>query len=437
MTRREFGAAIVGGAVAAAAWPADVQTRRTTPMRVNGARLNAQLTEIARFGANPQGGVTRLGYSEEDRQARVVVAGWMREAGLEPATDFAGNLIGRRPGADPALKPLVFGSHVDSVPEGGNFDGNVGVLASIEVARTLREHGVTPRHPLEVAVWANEEGGLFGSRAVSGQFAASELSHVVAAGKTVEEGIAFLGGDPKRLDEVRCSPGAIAGYLELHIEQGGVLEAERTTIGIVEGIVGIRWWNVTLTGFANHAGTTPMNRRQDAMLAAARFIDMVNRVVTSTPGRHVGTVGRIRAVPGAPNVIPGTVECSLELRDLDEATIARLFDRIRGEARQIGEATGTSVAFDELHVNTPAPADPLMRKLIGESADALGLTSRVMPSGAGHDAQALAQLGPMGMIFIPSVGGISHSPKEYSHPADIVHGANVLLGAVLAADTLS
>jgi beta-ureidopropionase / N-carbamoyl-L-amino-acid hydrolase len=434
MTRREFGVALAGGAVGVSLFPAGAAPRRATPLRVDGDRLNAQLAAIERFGANPQGGVTRLGYSEEDRQARAVVAGWMGEAGLEPSTDFAGNLIGRRPGSDPGLKPLVFGSHVDSVPEGGNFDGNVGVLAAIEAARTLRERGVSLRHPIEVAVWANEEGGLFGSRAVSGQFDASELSHVVAAGKTVKEGIAFVGGDPDRLDEVKRARGDIAGYFELHIEQGGVLEAERITIGVVEGIVGIRWWNVTVTGFANHAGTTPMDQRQDAMLSAARFVDMVNRVVTSTPGRHVGTVGRIRALPGAPNVIPGNVECSLELRDLDDGRILGLFEAIRAEARRIGEATRTTIAFEELHANAPAPSDPRMRRLIADAAAALGLTSRVMPSGAGHDAQALAQLGPMGMLFIPSVGGISHSPKEYSHPADIVHGANVLLGAVLAAD---
>jgi N-carbamoyl-L-amino-acid hydrolase len=434
MTRREFAAALAGGAMGAALFPTALTAGRQPALRVNGERLNARLAEIGRFGANPQGGVTRLGYSEEDRRARALVSTWMRDAGLEPATDFAGNLVGRRPGSDARLKPLVFGSHVDSVPEGGNFDGNVGVLASIEVARTLRERSTTLRHPIEVTVWANEEGGLFGSRAVSGQFQASEFSHVTASGKTVKEGIAFVGGNPDRLDEVKRSRGDIAGYFELHIEQGGVLEAERTTIGVVEGIVGIRWWNVTATGLANHAGTTPMNRRQDAMLAAARFIDMVNRVVTSAPGRHVGTVGRLRAVPGAPNVIPGTVECSLELRDLDDGQILRLFEAIRAEAVKIGEANGTTFAFEELHVNAPAPSDPRMRQVIADAAAALGLSSRVMPSGAGHDAQAMAQLGPMGMIFIPSVGGISHSPKEFSHAADIVHGANVLLGAVLAAD---
>ena len=434
MNRREFGTVLVGSSLAAAVRPAAAATPSAS-LHVNGARLNAQLARIGECGANPQGGVTRLGYSEEDRQARALVDGWMREAGLDPRIDHAGNIIGSRAGSDRSLTPIVFGSHVDSVPDGGNFDGNVGVLAAVEAARTLQERGITLRHPIEVAVWANEEGGLYGSRAVSGQFTPSELSHVTASGKTVEEGIAFLGGDPSRLDEVRRSPGDIAAYLELHIEQGGVLEEERTTIGIVEGIVGIRWWDVTVTGFANHAGTTPMNQRRDAMLAAARFVDMVHRVVTAEPGRQVGTVGRLHPQPGAPNVIPGSVVCSLELRDLDEATILRLFERIRDEARQIGAATGTTFAFAPLHVNEPAPSDPRMRAVIARAADATGLPHRVMPSGAGHDAQALAQLGPMGMIFIPSVGGISHSPKEFSHAEDIVHGANVLLGAVLAADT--
>jgi beta-ureidopropionase / N-carbamoyl-L-amino-acid hydrolase len=434
MNRREFGTALLGGTLAASTRPVVPASKQTTPLRVDGARLNTQLTRIGEFGANPQGGVTRLGYSEEDRQARALVDEWMREAGLEPRIDYAGNLIGRRAGSDPSLKPIVFGSHVDSVPEGGNFDGNVGVLAAIEAARTLGERGIALRHPIEVAVWANEEGGLFGSRAVSGQFTPPELAHVTASGKTVEEGIAYLGGDPARLDGVRRAQGDIAAYLELHIEQGGVLEEERTAIGIVEGIVGIRWWDVTVTGFANHAGTTPMNQRRDAMLGAARFVDLVNRVVTAEPGRQVGTVGRLQPQPGAPNVIPGTVVCSLELRDLDEATIERLFGRIRDESRRIGAATGTTFEYTPLHVNEPAPSDPRMRALIAESADALDLTHRVMPSGAGHDAQALAQLGPMGMMFIPSVGGISHSPKEYSHPQDIVNGANVLLGAVLAAD---
>jgi N-carbamoyl-L-amino-acid hydrolase len=200
--------------------------------------------------------------------------------------------------------------------------------------------------------------------------------------------------------------------------------------------VGIKQWEVTVTGFANHAGTTPMDQRHDALLAASRFVDMVNRVVRGIPGRQVGTVGRIQAFPGAPNVIPGKVVCTLELRDLDDAKVDSMFAQIQAEAKKIGAQNGTQFAYSELHVNTAAPSDPRMRKLITDAAKSLGLSTRAMPSGAGHDAQAMAQLGPMGMIFVPSVGGISHSPKEFSRPKDIVNGANVLLRTVLAADRM-
>lgn len=433
LTRRDFHAAVLGS-IAGLTMPRTLAGQAAP--RVDATRLQAQLMDLRRFGGTAAGGTHRVGYSDQDKQARVAVTAWMREAGLAPRTDVAGNLIGRREGSAAGLPPVIFGSHIDSVPDGGSYDGNVGTLAAIEVARTLQGRGRSLRHPIEVAVWANEEGGLFGSRAVSGQFDASELGHMTSSGKTVGEGITFLGGDPARLAEAQRRPGSVAAYLELHIEQGGILEAERLPIGIVEGIVGIRQWDVTVTGFSNHAGTTPMDKRQDAMLATARFIDMVNRVVRASPGRQVGTVGRLQAKPGAPNVIPGNVVCSLELRDLDQAVILRTYDAIRAEAAKIGQATGTTFAYQELHVNAPAPSDPRMRAVIGDAARALGLATKVMPSGAGHDAQAIAQLGPMGMIFIPSVGGISHSPKEFSHPADIANGANVLLGAVLAADAL-
>lgn len=434
MNRREFGMTMFGGAIAAALPDVRFGFRQPSPLRVNGGRLNARLEEISAFGANPQGGVSRLAYSDADRQARVVVMRWMREAGLEPSIDHAANILGRRRGSDAALKPLLFGSHIDSVPEGGNYDGNVGSLAAIEVAQTLLERRITLRHPIEVVVWSNEEGGLYGSRAVGGQLTAAELKNVARSGRTIEDGIAFLGGDPAKLDQVKRKPGDIAGYIELHIEQGGTLEAMKIDIGIVEGIVGLRWWDVTITGFANHAGTTPMDQRRDAMLSAARFTEMVNRVVRSVPGRHVGTVGRIQALPGAPNVIPGEVTCSLELRDLDESKIDMLFARIQEESRKIGDMNGTTFAYRELHINIAAPTDPRVRTVIADSAHALGLSTQGMPSGAGHDAQAVAALGPMGMIFIPSVGGISHSPKEYSTPHDIVNGANVLAGAVAAMD---
>jgi N-carbamoyl-L-amino-acid hydrolase len=436
MNRREFAATLLRIAAAVTAGPGLLAAAppRPAPLRVNGVRLNRHLAELAEFGKNPQGGVSRLAYSEADRQGREYVIGLMRAAKLDVQIDAAGNIVGRRGGREAGLPPLVFGSHIDSVPEGGNYDGDVGSLGAIEVAQTLAEGGVVTRHPLEVIIFQNEEGGLIGSRALSGDLTGRELDLVSRSGKTIRDGIRFIGGDPERLASVRRKRGDIAAYLELHIEQGGFLEAERIDIGIVEGIVGINWWDVTIEGFANHAGTTPMDRRRDALLAAAKFIQAVNRVVTSVPGRHVGTVGRIQALPGAPNVIPGKVVVSLELRDLDAAKIAMLYERIRAEAGRIADESGTTFDFKEINVNVPAPTDPRVRAIIAESARALSLTTKLMPSGAGHDAQDMARLGPVGMIFVPSIGGISHSPREYSRPEDITNGANVLLGAVLGVD---
>jgi N-carbamoyl-L-amino-acid hydrolase len=432
MNRRDFNSIVAGGFAAAL-----IRPRWRYPqgdLRVNGERLNGHLAALSQFGKNPQGGVSRVAYTDADRAARTAVMEWMRAAQLAPGIDFAGNIIGRRAGGDAQLKPLLFGSHIDSVPEGGNYDGDVGSMGAIEVAQTLAEHGVVTRHPIEVTIWENEEGGLLGSRAVSGQLTAAELSSISNSGKTVEQGIAFLGGDPTKLDQVKRRKGDIAGYFELHIEQGGILDATKIDIGVVEGIVGIKQWEVTITGFANHAGTTPMDQRHDALLAGARFVETVNRIVRSIPGRQVGTVGRLQVFPSVPNVIPGKVICTLELRDLDDAKVDMMFKRIRDEADKIGDQNGTPFAFSELHVNAAAPSDPRMRLIISNAAKSLNLSTRGMPSGAGQDAQAMALLGPMGMIFIPSIGGISHAPKEFSRPQDITNGANVLLHAVLSAD---
>jgi N-carbamoyl-L-amino-acid hydrolase len=408
--------------------------RRSDTLRVNGARLNAHLEALAAFGRNPQGGVSRVAYSEADRQGREYAMTLMRVADLAVSIDAAGNIIGRRAGSDKTLKPILFGSHIDSVPEGGNFDGDVGSLGAIEVAQTLAENNTTTRHPLEVVIFQNEEGGLIGSEAMIGVLTDRELDHVSSSGRTIREGINFIGGDVSKLATVKREKGSIAAYLELHIEQGGTLEAERIDIGVVEGIVGINQWNVTVEGFANHAGTTAMNNRRDALLAAAKFIEAVNRIVTSVPGRQVGTVGKIQAFPGAPNVIPGKVILTLELRDLDAAKIQMLYQKIRAEADQIATAGKVSFDFKELNTNIPAPTDPRIRAIIDSSAKAFGLTTKQMPSGAGHDAQDMARLGPVGMIFIPSIGGISHSPKEFSRAQDIENGANVLLHSLLALD---
>ncbi len=429
-TRREFNLALLLSLGGLSFRHAPAQTQ----LRVNGDRIMKHILALAEFGKNPQGGVSRVAYSDADKQGREYVLGLMREAKLDVFIDAAGNLIGRRDGSANGLKPLLFGSHIDTVPEGGNYDGVVGSMGAIEVAQTLAENNVITRHPLEVVIFQNEEGGLIGSRAMDGELTERELDLVSRSGKTIGEGIRFIGGDTSKLADVRRKKGDIAAYLELHIEQGATLDTEKIKIGVVEGIVGINWWDVTIEGFANHAGTTAMNNRQDALLAAAKFIEAVNRIVTSVPGRQVGTVGRINALPGAPNVIPGKVVLSLELRDLDAAKINQLYEQIHAEAQRIAAAGRTKFDFKEINVNIPAPTDPRIRTLISEAARELGLSTKLLPSGAGHDAQDMAQLGPVGMIFVPSVGGISHSPREFSHPQDIANGANVLLHTLLKLD---
>ncbi|HWP43422.1 MAG TPA: Zn-dependent hydrolase, partial [Blastocatellia bacterium] len=268
MNRRRFNTSML--CAAAAIWLDPFG--RQSQLRVNGERLNNHLRGLSEFGKTPAGGVSRVAYSEADRQGREYVMGLMRAADLDVHIDFAGNITGRRAGTSAGLPPLVIGSHIDSVPDGGNYDGDVGSLGAIEVAQTLAENRVRLRHPLEVIIFQNEEGGLVGSSALAGLLTDKQLDLTSSSGKTLREGIKFIGGDPARLDSVRRKRGDIAAYMELHIEQGGILEAEKIDIGVVEGIVGIRWWDVTVEGFANHAGTTPMNQRRDALLAAAKFI---------------------------------------------------------------------------------------------------------------------------------------------------------------------
>lgn len=407
------------------------------PRRVNGNRLNARLSELARFGKTPEGGTHRVAYSDADLQARAYAMQLMREAKLDVGVDAAGNIVGRRSGSDAALKPLMIGSHIDSVPAGGSYDGQVGSMGAIEVATVLAENDIRLRHPLEVVLFQNEEGGTIGSVALSTGLTEEELNLVTHSGKTVREGIKFIGGDPERLASTIRKKGDLAGYLELHIEQGGTLHKDAIDIGVVEGIVGMQWSDVTIEGFANHAGTTPMGQRHDALLAAGRYVEAVNRVVTSVPGRQVGTVGRIQAFPGANNIVPGRVVTSLDMRDLDPTKVPMLFERIQAEVRSIETATGTRFAFKQTSSSKPAIADARFRQVIADSAKELGLTNRQLPSGAGHDAQEMALLGPMGMIFVPSRDGISHSPREYSSPEDITNGANVLLHSLLKLDAMN
>ncbi len=433
-----FAAAPLVPSLAHAAMPASggtsiAPTAASAPLRVNGARLNGWLAAFDAIGRTP-GGINRVAYSEADLAGRAYTLGLFREAGLEPRIDAAGNILAGVPGRDATRPPILIGSHIDSVTDGGNYDGPLGSFAAIEVARTLREQRVALRHPLEVVVWQNEEGGTIGSKALIGALTSADLDTVARSGVTIRDGIGRLGGDVARLGEVVRRTGDVACYLELHIEQGGLLDQAGLDIGVVEGIVGLRWIEVTITGFANHAGATPMDQRQDAMLAAAKFTVAVNDAVRGEPGRQVATVGRLVPSPNTTNVIPGQVVLTVDLRDLDAAKIARFAARFEQLGREIGAATGTTFRFASLVESQPAPADPRVMDLVEGSARALGLSTRRMPSGAGHDAQELARIAPMGMIFVPSVGGISHSPKEFTRPEDVTKGADVLLNAVVAAD---
>jgi N-carbamoyl-L-amino-acid hydrolase len=398
-------------------------------------RVEERIKALSQYGANPEGGVSRVAFSDADVAGRKYIRSLMEKAGLKVRVDAAGDIIGHREGRNPKLPVILFGSHADSVPHGGKYDGALGVLGALECIEILNQQNFLTAHPLEVIVFSDEEGGLTGSHAAAGELSQEALQIKSHSGKTIGEGIRFIGGDPDNLQSAKRNPSEILAYLELHIEQGGILEAEKINIGVVEGIVGINVWDVTVVGFANHAGTTPMNQRKDALLAAARLVDSVNHIAKSMPGRQVATIGTIQAEPGAPNVIPGKVVMSLEIRDLEKSQIDLVFEKVKKSAEKIAADTRTTISFAALDVTAvPAPTDPRLRKIIQEAATGLGLTTKLMPSGAGHDAQNLARIVPIGMIFVPSVGGISHSPKEFTTASDMANGASVLTHAVLKLD---
>jgi beta-ureidopropionase / N-carbamoyl-L-amino-acid hydrolase len=452
-TRREVLAIIGGAAVAGtelAARPRLAPVDRppgleSPPGRLPGvdaARLRSRLEALSVFGRPTgvgfEGGVSRVAYSDADVAARSYVLQLMRDAGLSPRIDPAGNIFARREGRDASLKPILFGSHIDSVPQGGNFDGDLGSLSALGAVEALRERGHVTRHPLEIVVWAHEESaafnrGLAGSRIVAGDFVPADLEQTWN-GLRRDAAIRRIGGNPERIAEAAREKGSLHCYLELHIEQGATLHRQSIPVGVVQGIVAIDGFEVTVRGFANHAGTTVMTERQDALVAASQLTLAVREIVTVRPGRQVGTVGRFDVSPNSPNVIPGEVRLSIELRDLSEATLQDLADAIRARAQQIARDTRTTIELTPSRHNPPATADTHVQDVVARAADRLGLGTTRMPSGAGHDAQMMARLCPMGMIFVPSIDGISHSPRELTTWEDCARGARVLLDTVLAMD---
>lgn len=438
MNRREFNRIALKSAAlfACARWtPAQGKT-----YLINPDRLRASLETLAQYGRNPEGGVSRVAWTKPDVEARhFVIDRLMSGMGLKIRIDPAGSIYGRREGSDNSLPVILFGSHIDSVPKGGNFDGDVGSMAAIEVMRTLHEKKIQTRHPFECVIWSNEEGfhyrrGLFGSRAVVGEFEPGELDEKDEDGLHIRDAVRSVGGDLSRIDEARRKPGEIAAYIELHIEQGGLLHKAGIPIGVVEGIVGINRYDVKIRGFANHAGTTPMPERRDALVAASLLVVAVREETVRDPGRQVGTVGQLSARPGAPNIIPGEVDLVIELRDLSLEKVDAIMKRIERRASEIARRTATDIKITQTSTHKPALATPWVRDLILREAAAARLKTMSLPSGAGHDAQMLARIAPMGIIFVPSVDGISHSPRELTRWEDAANGCELLLKTVLALD---
>ena len=404
-------------------------------LTVNGKRIESRIFELAKFGVDEKGRNYRVAYTKGDIEGRAWFMELMKKAGLNPTIDAAGNIIGKRKGKNPSLKPIAFGSHIDMVPDGGNYDGTLGSISALEVIEILNENNVVTEHPLEVIIFANEEGGTIGSKAMTEGLTKEGLQQKSQSGLTHAEGIRALGGNPDNIPSCMRKKGDMHAWVELHIEQGGTLEKEKILVGVVEGIVGIVHWEVMVEGFANHAGATPMNMRQDALLAASKFIIAVNEVINSVKGTQVGTVGKIAVQPGAYNVIPGKVIIGLEIRDLSADKIELLFRNIEKRAAVIAASTKTKISFErQPNESKPALTDKKLQQVINTTAKLLGFSTKFMQSGAGHDSQHIASIAPAAMIFIPSIGGISHSPKEFSTATDMANGANVLLQTILNID---
>lgn len=402
----------------------------STAPYLDGEQLLDDLEKLGRIGRHPDGGIERMAFNAADMAGRRWVEARMRTAGLTVRVDAAGNSIGRYAGTED-LPAIAIGSHTDTVPHGGMYDGALGVLSGIACVRSLHAAGMRLRHPIEIIDFTAEEatvpGGALGSGAIF-EPPPSEYYELTAwDGQTVKDLLSTAGLNSETVADAQRSPDEFAAFLELHVEQGDVLENSGESIGVVEGIVGIRRYTVTFRGYANHAGTTVMARRQDALVAAAPFLLAVQEIAVEHD--IVGTVGKLDVDPGAPNVIPGRVEVHVEIRALEAETLDAVEAALRERAEAMGAAEFTSVT------SKPAvKADERLVNAIEEACRALELSYRRMPSGAGHDAMNMAFLCPMGMLFVPSQGGVSHSPDEYTEPDDCVNGARVLLEALVRLD---
>ncbi|EHP42831.1 allantoate amidohydrolase [Cupriavidus basilensis OR16] len=410
---------------------------------LNAERLWARVETLSRMTL-PEVPWTRRAFSPMFAQARAWLRQELESAGLAVHQDAGGNLVGRRAGRDPDRKPIVTGSHCDTVVGGGRFDGIIGVLAGIEVAHAMHEHGVTLAHPFEVIDFLSEEPSDYGiscvgSRALSGQLHADMLSASNAQGETLAEGIHRIGGDPAALGAPLRGAGGTAAFVELHIEQGPVLETRKLPIGVVTNIVGIRRALITVTGQPDHAGTTPMDIRRDALVGAARIIDAAYRhasALSGNPHYVVATIGRIAMTPNVPNAVPGHVELMLELRSDSEQVLSTFPEALMAAVAPDIAALRLSVAMSPVSRAQPTDCSPLVMDAVEAAANRLGYASMRLPSGAGHDAVYMAPTGPIGMIFIPCLNGRSHCPEEWIDPSQLLDGTRVLYQSVLELDTV-
>ena len=402
----------------------------------NRGRLIGTLERMASIGGNTDGTVCRRGFSTADVEGRDQLALWMREAGMAVRVDPAGNLIGRLEGLQPGLPALVTGSHLDTVPTGGRFDGVLGVLAGLEVVRSLADQHLRLRHPLEVIAFADEESTMVGCKGMAGTASADPKAYATSNGEPIAANLERIGGHWPSLPSAARGDHAIAAFLELHVEQGAVLEHRGDAIGVVEGIVGQRRFSIHVKGQANHAGTTPMELRQDALAAAAQVVLAVQAMAAEHPGDPVATVGKLEVWPNAANVVPGAVALTVDLRDLDPAVLDELVSTLMERLETIGAASGCTIALEPQFSVDPTPADCTVIETLEAVARELGLSNSRLPSRASHDAQEMGRRWPMGMIFVPSRGGLSHSAAEFSSDEQCWAGTAVLLESLQRLDRL-
>jgi len=404
---------------------------------VNSDRLNASINRLAKIGRMPNGEICRLAFTPEILQARYLVQQWMVESGMAVRTDAAGNLIGRYEGHLEDAPALATGSHIDTVPSGGKYDGVLGVLAGIEVVRTLRESNIRLKHPLEVIVFTDEENTMIGCQAMAGTAKRSPEDYKPKAECSLIEGcLEVIGGNWDELEAARRTRADMAAFVELHVEQGAVLESMGKEIGVVQGVVGMLRQSISIQGQANHAGTTPMDLRQDALVAAAQIVLAVQEIALSMPSQPVATVGFLTVAPNAVNIVPGQVDLTVDMRDLSQDCLTEMMERLQREIRTIATVTDTQIELKPLLCVEPALADPQVQAAIAQVAQTLGLSHVAMPSRAGHDSLEMGRITDMGMIFVPSQNGLSHSGEEYTSPEQCAQGANVLLHTLLYLDTI-